>query len=176
MPYFPGMLDSFYLALGKIAYAWALVENILDDCIATVFHDYNGKIYAYKQLAPVSLSNKLDCLKKALRKEPKLLSIQPEGLALIKRITELAKDRHEIIHSAFDKIKFEKLNPLRPVDVSLRINSFDFSKYDYDKDTLIFREINRNFDDFNLIGNKMMGLVQGLGLFSWRIIPSSPRP
>ena len=67
---FPKSLEPLYSALGKVVYAYAYLENIIDASVLTVYHKYGGKSIAHRNEIPRSLSKQTDFLKDSFRKIP----------------------------------------------------------------------------------------------------------
>jgi hypothetical protein len=152
MTQFHKSLEPLYGAMGKVVYAWAYLEHIIDTCVLGVYHFYDGKAIAPKQQIPRSFNMKIEFLKKSLKTINKLDQKRSEGLALINRVIPLSKQRHDMMHSIFH--------------TTLDDDSFLFSKYDY-KNYHKVCELKFTLDEYLDVGNKMLDLANQLVQFSF---------
>src|SRR5262245_49521745 len=93
--------------VGLMTLTWAWIENSLAITIG-VINEHAGPISGHPG-APLSLSKRIDCLKRALRDIAVLKPLQQEGRGLAARLTELGRHRHHFIHGAaweFEKGRF----------------------------------------------------------------------
>lgn len=163
MSIFPESLEPLYSALGKVVYAWAYVEHLIDSCVSIVYHSYDGKPIAFRQEIPRSLSNKINLLKKAFQTIDKLAKYQIEGLTLINRVSSLSDQRHNMIHSIFHTTSDHF--------------SYTFSKYKYEKEGHTIREFAFTLDEYLQLGNKLLGLADELVSFAFSLhYPGQPKP
>ena len=116
-----------YCAMGFITTQWALIEFIIDTCVAIIYNEYDGNNKTSNKQIPRSLIKKIPFFRKCLREIPELKPFLNDGLQLIDRINILSKQRHDIIHSAISRI-----NP----------KSIDLSKLDYGNELHKFRKLN----------------------------------
>jgi hypothetical protein len=161
MTHFSEDYEPLYSALGKIVYAWAYLENIIDICVDIVYHVYGGNSIAHRQEIPRSLRIKIDFLKKSLKTITQLKQYKTEGLALINRVTPLSNLRHDMIHS----ICYGEFD-----------NSYAFTKYDYGKTDYKIRDLEFTLDDYLQVGNKMMDLADEFEQFAYHLHYSKVRP
>jgi len=152
MTHFLEDLEPLYSALGKIVYAWAYLENIIDICVDIVYHVYGGNSIAHRQEIPRSLRMKIDFLKNSFKTITQLNQYKTKGLALIHSVIPLSNQRHDMIHS---------------ICHGGNNNSYDFTKYDYEKYRHTIRDLRFTIDDYLQIGNKMMDLADEFEQFAF---------
>lgn len=155
---FPDDMKPLYCNIGFVALQWAYVEQNIDMIVAIIYHFFNGKLLADKQEIPRSLTKKIPFINKCLKAIPDLAPFQAEGKALMTRANQFSKKRHDMIHSVL-----VKWNP--------NPESFDFAKFDYEKEIHRLREINFTANDYRQFGNNMTGLITELGQFCKRLLP-----
>jgi ABC-type siderophore export system fused ATPase/permease subunit len=163
MDYFSKSLEPLYCALGKIVYVWSHIETSLDFDIALIFFFFYRKNIAEKQEIPRSLNMKIKFLKKAFRNITQLKPLMDQALIVIKHVSSLSKNRHDIIHGVLCG-----MNP----------NSYKFSKLDHAKEicNINVRNITFTLDDLHHLGNEMMDLLIELNELDSLLLPILPKP
>jgi hypothetical protein len=84
--------------VGLMTLTWAWAETTLAMTVG-IINKAVGPIKGHAE-APLSLKNRVACLKIALRDVAVLKPLQDEGRALAKRFTELSRRRNDFIHGA----------------------------------------------------------------------------
>lgn len=84
--------------VGLMTMTWAWAETTLALTIG-VIDEHAGPIKGCSE-APLSLKNRISCLKIALRDIAVLHPVQKEGRALATRFKELSVRRHDFVHGA----------------------------------------------------------------------------
>lgn len=90
------------MAVGFISISWALVERQMDNIIHLVF-DRLGGVPGEKE-KPVSLSRKIDYLKKAFKKLPALHAFKYRALDLLKEAKDTGDKRHVFMHGTLSEL------------------------------------------------------------------------
>ena len=90
-------LSGMYPALGRITAHWPFVEIAMDNTISVIWQKVPGGNKIAKEV-PISLTNKLQFLKKAFGRLPELAQFKTRALQLIKQITDNKEQRHDRIH------------------------------------------------------------------------------
>src|SRR5947207_3193450 len=91
--------DEFFKSLGQITYNWPFAEICMDNCISVIWRKVAGGNKLAKEV-PISLSNKLKFLRKALNQLPELAPFKAQGKKLVGEIKTGSEPRHDRIHGA----------------------------------------------------------------------------
>ena len=159
--------DALCQAVGFTVLTWAHIEQILDFAIAVVFQNCGGN--KINQQIPRNLKSKLVFMRKSLRKIHVLEPFQEQGLALMDRISDMKRRRHDVVHgvvtsltSSDGKFEFRRLNVK---DTMHHVESSDF-------DLKTFPALARDLSDLGTaMGQYCQALVQELVT-----PPRQPRP
>jgi len=125
--------DALCQAVGFMVLTWAHVEQILDAAIAVVFQNCGGN--KINQQIPRNLKSKLVFMRKSLRKISVLEPFQEQGLALMDRISNMKRQRHDVVHgvvtsrtSADGTFEFRRLN-VKDTMHHVESSDFDLKKF-----------------------------------------------
>lgn len=88
--------------VGLMTIQWAWAENALAIAVGVIAEN-DGPIPGYDK-APLSLSSRTDCLRRALRDIPKLKALQKDGRALATKFVTLGARRHEFVHGSTSEL------------------------------------------------------------------------
>ncbi|OGP72503.1 MAG: hypothetical protein A2Y80_05480 [Deltaproteobacteria bacterium RBG_13_58_19] len=143
-------------ALGTVVVKWNLVEHLLDYCVAIIYHNCGGKsiVKQDKNKVPRFMESKANYLKNCLEKLDILLPYKDEGLLLVKRSSDLSKERNDMIH-----MRLMGKNP---------DGSFLFDKLDH-KAMHESRMLPYTINQFHQFGTKILDLAEDLGQFCKRL-------
>jgi hypothetical protein len=124
-----GCEPGFYEALGRFTSAWAYVEMGADSVGVLIFHNFGGRTLTPN--IPYSLEKKIDYLRKAFARLPKLADYAEEGKWAVDAMAALRTDRHDFIHGLHGPFNDENGKPLsgrlRYVPDNLFMNSRNIS-------------------------------------------------
>lgn len=91
------MQDLYYNSLGRMAEGWAFIEIVLDRIIYVAATYMDGGTLVGGPL-PVSLGNKIDYLKRAFKRIPRLADLCAEGRSCLIDVKRLGAKRHDLLH------------------------------------------------------------------------------
>ena len=105
--------EKFYSALGRITFAWATIDSILDYANHTIYHRYGGK-----EIEPVlphsSLEMKIAFLLKCLRGTSHLDDARKKiGIEMGEKLIHMRDERHWMIHGACTGMEGETIRLIR---------------------------------------------------------------
>lgn len=91
-------LYNLYAAIGFISVNWSLIDQGADACIGIISHDCGGD--SIRGTQPVSTTQKIEFLKEAFNRLPKLAAFRNEGLEAVRKYANAADFRESLMHSA----------------------------------------------------------------------------
>lgn len=90
--------------IGVMTISWAWCENALAMAIAVIDANRVDEMPGHSSL-PVSLSKRLDYLKRALREIPALETAKEDGALLAQTFSDLKQRRHSVIHGSLWRVQ-----------------------------------------------------------------------
>lgn len=137
--------ESLCTAIGFIELNWALLEQSLDNWVAIIFHDVDGKPLAYEERLPREFGRKARFLKRCFKKLSPLQPFAEEGLLILEKAKTLSATRHDLSHGVATSI-----TPVRGV--------FPFSVIKHEAQHHIVRDFVFNPKDFPKLAKALLDL------------------
>ena len=126
-------LDSLFRVIGYTVTHWAMIEGTLDMSIAVVYHCCGGKDIEPK--LPRTLKQKIQFMRKALRRLGSLAPLKSHGLDLMQQVSDMKRQRHDLVHSVITsvnaisgKFKFTSLDTKQAMH-RIRETEFDINHF-----------------------------------------------
>ena len=92
--------DEFYIAIGKITIAWAMVEIPMDAIVGMVFTRTSGREFSPQ--IPRSFSKKAKFLDQCAKKVSTIAPFKESILELTEEMRRLSVDRQRLVHGIVD--------------------------------------------------------------------------
>lgn len=147
--------EKFFSAIGRLVLAWSHVECGLDYSVIIIHDKLNGKSIATS--LPVSLSRKLEFLRKAAHKIPELNNYKKRICDLAVEIKACSDTRHDVVHG------FLSSHPLAKADEAQMVRIvFSGDNHSYKPVKFTAEEVLETAKEFQYIASKTIGLAVDL--------------